>query len=244
MATTKRKDKVSKSFVTPAGIAQYPWLTKPDTKFNSDGVYSTSLILSESDGERLIAKLAPVYEEVIANEQGKLQDALENAKGKDIVKLKEKLESFQGKTPWDDVYDEEGEKTGQYVFRFKSNATFKTKEGDLKPRKIKFIDTSAPPQEISVKELWGGSKLKIGFTASSNYVPSSNTAFLTLYIDCIQVIELKDSSSANYASDDEDGFTSVEGGYKGTSRDAKDDDREADDNSSEDYEEESSDGDF
>jgi hypothetical protein len=33
--------------VTPVGTAIYPWLNKPDTKFNPDGEYSVSLLLSE-----------------------------------------------------------------------------------------------------------------------------------------------------------------------------------------------------
>ena len=35
--------------VTPVGTAVYPWLNKPDTKFNPDGEYSVTLVLSKED---------------------------------------------------------------------------------------------------------------------------------------------------------------------------------------------------
>ena len=34
-------------FTTPAGIAQYPWLTTPDTKFSETGDYKVSLVLTK-----------------------------------------------------------------------------------------------------------------------------------------------------------------------------------------------------
>ena len=41
-------------FTTPKGIAQYPWLSKPDTKFNEEGVYKVDLIIPKSDAIPLI----------------------------------------------------------------------------------------------------------------------------------------------------------------------------------------------
>ena len=40
------KNKYTK-IVTPVGIAQYPWLSSPDTKFSEVGDYKTNLILSK-----------------------------------------------------------------------------------------------------------------------------------------------------------------------------------------------------
>jgi len=35
-------------FVSPEGRAKYPWLNKPDTQFDSNGVFKTSLIIEDS----------------------------------------------------------------------------------------------------------------------------------------------------------------------------------------------------
>ena len=33
------------TFTTPQGVAQYPWLSKPDTKFSEEGDYKVNLII-------------------------------------------------------------------------------------------------------------------------------------------------------------------------------------------------------
>jgi hypothetical protein len=38
-------------FVTPKGTAQYPWLTKPDTKFSEEGVFKVSLAVPEGEAK-------------------------------------------------------------------------------------------------------------------------------------------------------------------------------------------------
>lgn len=38
-----------KSTITPKGVAMYPWLTKPDTKFDAAGIYKMSLALSSDE---------------------------------------------------------------------------------------------------------------------------------------------------------------------------------------------------
>lgn len=40
-------------FVSPKGTAQYPWLTKPDTKFSEEGSYKVSLAIPEADAKAL-----------------------------------------------------------------------------------------------------------------------------------------------------------------------------------------------
>jgi hypothetical protein len=53
-------------FVTPKGVAQYPWLTKPDTKFSEEGVYKVSLAIPEADA-KAFAKAA---QDTFVNEYG------------------------------------------------------------------------------------------------------------------------------------------------------------------------------
>ena len=38
-------------YVTPTGIANYPWLVEPDTKFNPDGDYRVTMIFNEHTPE-------------------------------------------------------------------------------------------------------------------------------------------------------------------------------------------------
>ena len=43
--------------VTPRAIAVYPWLNRPDTKFNPDGDYKVTLKIEAEDAAPLITKL-------------------------------------------------------------------------------------------------------------------------------------------------------------------------------------------
>lgn len=41
-------------FVTPIGVAQYPWLKIPDTQFNADGVYQSNIVFDAEVADDLI----------------------------------------------------------------------------------------------------------------------------------------------------------------------------------------------
>lgn len=48
-------------YVSPKGTAGYPKLTRPDTKFNAEGVYSTSLTMDKKTAQPLIDQLEEAY---------------------------------------------------------------------------------------------------------------------------------------------------------------------------------------
>lgn len=50
-------------FVTPKGKAVYPSLTRPDTRYNEDGVYKTGMLFSEQEADKFMDTLKEVYSE-------------------------------------------------------------------------------------------------------------------------------------------------------------------------------------
>ena len=48
---------------TPKGSASYPSLTRPDTRYNAEGVYKTGLVLKGKDAEGLITQIKEIYVE-------------------------------------------------------------------------------------------------------------------------------------------------------------------------------------
>ena len=46
--------------VSPAGIAVYPWLNKPDTKFDADGVFSVKLIFEKAAIKKISDVVKPL----------------------------------------------------------------------------------------------------------------------------------------------------------------------------------------
>ena len=47
----------TKTYTTGIGVLNYPYLVKPDTKFNADGLYHCKLALSKEDGEPLVKEI-------------------------------------------------------------------------------------------------------------------------------------------------------------------------------------------
>ena len=76
----KDKDMANNHMTTPKGIAVWPRLTEPDTKFDSAGVYSTKLHVTEKDFKPFEDKVRELYEAYHANvekETGKKHGASE-----------------------------------------------------------------------------------------------------------------------------------------------------------------------
>ena len=45
------------TFTTPQGVAQYPWLSKPDTKFSEEGEYKVNVILTKEEATPPVTKI-------------------------------------------------------------------------------------------------------------------------------------------------------------------------------------------
>jgi hypothetical protein len=43
-----------KNAITPKGVMSWPYIAKPDTRYNPEGVYKTSLVVSSADAESLM----------------------------------------------------------------------------------------------------------------------------------------------------------------------------------------------
>ena len=63
--TTRRKMASRVAFQTSVGTAQYPWLNKPDTKFDEEGVYKTGLIMSKEDAASMMEEVQELAKEFL-----------------------------------------------------------------------------------------------------------------------------------------------------------------------------------
>jgi len=48
-------------FVSPKGTAEWPWLCNPDTRYDSDGVYKTNLMVSKDDAKDIMSKAKQIF---------------------------------------------------------------------------------------------------------------------------------------------------------------------------------------
>ena len=89
--------------VTPIGVSQYAWLTKPDTQFDPDGHYKVNLILDTDKAQDVINKIEANVKKAMAN-------AKEKVKGKAVK---------AAPSPYFEQLDESDEPTGKTVFKLK-----------------------------------------------------------------------------------------------------------------------------
>jgi len=183
---------MSKDYVgvtTPAGIAIYPHLTQPDTKFNAMGEYKVSLSLTEDEAAPLIEKV---------------DEAMEQAK--ELIPKGKRPKVADA--PYFAELDDEGQETGRVVFKFKMKAKVNTKDGrtiEMSPRLFDAQGTLL----TDVKSLWGGSILRISADLIPYYVAAVG-AGASIRLKAVQIIELKtggDTDATNYGFSATEGFT-------------------------------------
>ena len=164
------------------GIAVYPHLNEPDTKFDDDGVYQLQLSLGARDSEKLIEKIEQIRDEAYATE----------------CKERKKPKLKKADLPFQEEYDEDGSPTGNWLFRIKLKA--KTAKGfDQRPT---LVDAGCNPM---TENIGSGSEVVVDFDPRPWFVAALGVG-VTLRLRGVQVIELKEFSGSSVAFQAVDGF--------------------------------------
>lgn len=181
---------------TGAGIASYVHLNEPDTKFKSDGEYSVQLVVEEEEADRI----RELVMAAVDAEFERLQ------KGDEIKPAKKKKMKKETKAVVEQE-DEEGDPTGKFVLKFKTNATYVDRE--TKETKQKTIEMRDSVGRRTKQVIWGGSTLRVRFTVSAFYSSSSDTVWGSLRLSGVQIVDLVGPS----ADGGDGGFGAVEDGF-------------------------------
>lgn len=187
----KRKTYVK--MTSPLGIAVYPHLNKPDTRFNKFGEYRVRLALEESDPktQAFLEKLREHYD--LAYENNLEEEGKKKLKKADL--------------PYTQEEDDQGEPTGRIIVNFKCRAIIKTRKGDKFENKPSLRDSLNKKMDESVG-IWGGSKVVVGFEIVPYYTSMVGSG-ISLRLKAVQVKELVTSGDSVDAFDfdvDEDGY--------------------------------------
>lgn len=203
MARTKLPE-----FVTPKGIAKYPWLNRPDTKFNPNGDYKVTMRFTEDELDAPIKHPNEDYNGM------SLRELLDEAAAKATESAKAEAKPAKRKTlktraPYEEeVDDETGDPTGYFVATFKLRAKVEPKNGDAFTQAPKIFDAKRKPTKVAI---YGGSVLRVIFQMVPYYMAKDNEAGVSLRLRGAQVIELGEATS-QYSSmlDEEDGYEAEE----------------------------------
>ena len=152
-------------FTTPKGIALYPWLSTPDTKFNEEGEYKVNLVLSKEAAQPIINQINEAFSE-------NLKEEMKKHPGKELK---------TANPPYHDELDDAGQPTGNVIFRFKSKAIYKPAIFDAKGGVV--VDSN----------IWAGSEIRVNASIAPYYT-SMVGAGVALRLRAVQIITLVEGS--------------------------------------------------
>lgn len=195
--------------ITPKGIASWPRLHEPDTKFKKEGEYSIKLKLSGAAAAELNAVIEEAHE--AAYEANKKAIAEAKAKEKNPKKRAEIKE--RADLPCKELYEND-EPTGEYEFNFKMKASgVSHKTGKPWTRKPAVFNAKGKPLSAEEKQkVGGGSVVKVSYEISPFYTAALG-AGVSLRLEAVQVIELKSFSNRDansYGFGEEEGYEGEE----------------------------------
>lgn len=181
--------------VTPAGIAQYPSLNAPDTKFSEDGVYKVTLRLpaDEQETQDLITKLEGIRDTAWENEHSPKM-------------LAKQRNAYRPKDVAEEEFDDAGNPTGYVLLNAKCNAVWRDKKtGRTVSLKPELVDSkrNALPEGVQIR---AGSKLKLAVQPVGWAMPSSKQYGCSLRLKAVMVIDLVSGSAASAFDIEQDGW--------------------------------------
>ncbi len=209
--------------ISPIGLAQFPKLNTPDTKFNSKGVYECSLVLDPNDEDAdwmLEGKPAKGVQNFLnlldsCADKGFEESKVEFKESKKNAKTKAKRDAkfdVERRDPYDIEVDDEGVETGLVIVKTRTNASYEKELADGTTTTIKtrpgLFDARGKPFDV---DIWGGTKLRLQFSLSTYVMLANSDAGASKRLNAAQVLSLVSSGGGDAQSY---GFGVVDGGYE------------------------------
>jgi hypothetical protein len=160
-------------FITPKGVAFYPRLNEPDTRFREDGEYSVKLLVKKDEAQNLCLRI-------------------DNWMRRSVEKAEKKGASSPitlANPPYQDFVVPDTEiKPGLIQFSFKTGATRGKRNGRKQQVAVPIFDSQGKSVSRDIP-VCGGSILKVSFSPYLFYLPSIG-AGVSLRLGAVQIIEL------------------------------------------------------
>jgi hypothetical protein len=178
--------------ISPKGLASYPKLNEPDTKFKPEGEYSVNLLVSPEESNEFTAKV----KEIVKNYY------------KEQCSLLKKKELKLAELPIKKDIDKEGNDTGKIRIKFALAAKVKSRKSgkEWEQRPALFDSKNKPIDE----RVGGGSTIRVAADVFPWYTPALGVG-CSLRCRAVQVLDLK--SPGGPMQTDNYGFTSEEEGF-------------------------------
>ena len=171
---------MNKTFTTAKGIAYYPYISAPDTKFDEQGHYKVNLCLSEEDAQPVIELIK--------------QSVVEGIKA--LKKDKPNTEIKQAPLPFSKEVDDDGNPTGNVIIKFKSKAAYKPAVFDSKGNMM------------TNSNIYGGSEIKVNGSCAFFHTAMIG-AGVSIRLRAVQVIQYVAGANGatKFGFEEVEGFT-------------------------------------
>lgn len=227
---------------SPIGVAVYPHLHAPDTKYNKDGKYSTKVRFSGDDADSMRSLLDSQAD---AAYESALETLTEKAKGKTpAARQAYAAKNVIRHTPYEVELDEDGNETDSILVPFNMNASGVREDGSRWENRPGLYDGTGALVEPGLR-VGGGSRVRIRFFLKPYYMASTKLGSVSPKLVAAQIIELQTwgaRSAEDYGFDvEEDSFDASKVGSSAFATQPRDDEDEgdgdpfADDGSDEDF---------
>lgn len=176
---------------TPIGVAIWPKLNEPDTRFKEEGEYQVNLRLPKTEAEPLLKVIKDAQK---AEYQRQLKET-----GKPKLKLADlPVIEVDGGEEFIDL-------------KFKAPASGTTKAGKKWEKRIMLFDSKGKPLGDDSPRIGGGSRIRVNAEVRPYFVPAYGVG-VSLRINAVQVIELHEGGMSSKAASAY-GFTAEESGF-------------------------------
>lgn len=204
-----KKQKLEK-ITSPTGVAAFPWLNKPDTKYNADGEYRVRLVLPKKDKEvkAFIESLDEAHEKAVEV----MRKRVAEDKGAAAAKKMKIADA-----PYKDEDDKDtGKPTGNVVVNFKMKALVKSKKTGEEFEQRPTIFDAKGNQVDPCPRIGSGSKIKVSAFVVPFYTAQVG-AGISLRLRGVKIIDLVEFGGGDASSH---GFGDEEDGYEAPSKPA------------------------
>lgn len=169
---------MKKNITTPKGVASYPHVNEPNTRFNPMGEYSCTIVVSEEDGIAFSETIGAIFDAEYEREC--------------IIRKNPKLKKSQ-------YFPVTQDEKGKWSIKTKQVAKVEAKNGDVYSFDIKLFDASGQPVKSENCRVGSGSQVKCAVEPRTWYNPSVGFG-MTLSLRAVQVIELVEGGGGNAES--------------------------------------------
>tara|TARA_R110002051_G_scaffold5355_1_gene27870 strand:- start:1176 stop:1811 length:636 start_codon:yes stop_codon:yes gene_type:complete len=175
------------TIITPEGIARYPWVNNPDTKFVENGEYRCAVVITKKEATAFSKQLNTLFDAAYEAECAKQDKQLKKASSFPVAEIEDGWE-----------------------IRGKLKAKVVSRDGTVHELRVGLFDSQGKPHPRDVL-VGGGSKIRMAVRPKFWFVSALGFG-VTLELDAVQIIDLQ-AISPGERSAESFGFTSVEGGY-------------------------------